>query len=71
MLGFRIDIRDIVNDGINGYLIKIGDIEGTANIIEKIYKDKKLLDDISDNDCERVKKYCLDDVVNHINKILI
>ena len=64
-------IRDLVNDGVNGYLVKVRDIEGTAKSIEKIYGDKKLLDDMSDNAYESIKKYCVDHVVNQLQEILI
>ena len=64
-------IRDLVNDGINGYLVNVGDSEGTAKSIEKIYGDKKLLDVMSENTYESIKKYCVDDVVNQLQEILI
>lgn len=64
-------IRDLVNDGVNGYLVKIGDSEGTAKSIERIYGDKKLLDVMSDNAYESIRKYCVDDVVSQLQEILI
>lgn len=63
-------IRDLVQDGVNGYLVKVGDREGTANSIEKIYGDKKLLDDMSDNAYESIHIYSIDKVVSNIQEIL-
>lgn len=62
-------IRDLVNDGVNGYLVKVGDREGTAKSIERIYRDKMLLDDMSDNAYESIRKYCIDDVVSQLQEI--
>lgn len=62
-------IRDLVQDGFNGYLVKVGDIEETANSIKKIYKDKQLLDDMSNNAYESILIYSVDKIVNQLQKI--
>ena len=62
-------IKDLINDGVNGYLVRLKDSEGTARSIEKIYGDKKLLSDMSDNAYDSVGKYCVDDVVSQLQEI--
>lgn len=62
-------IRDLVQDGVNGYLVKVGDIKGTADSIEKIYIDKNLLDNMSSNAYESIQIYSVDKVVNQLQVI--
>ena len=62
-------IRDLIQDGVNGYLVKIGDSKGTADSIEKIYMNKKLLDDMSNNAYKSIQIYSVDKVVNQLQVI--
>lgn len=62
-------IRDLVQDDINGYLVKIGDSEGTADSIKKIYTNKRLLGDMSNNAYESIQIYSVDKVVNQLQVI--
>ena len=59
-------IRDLIKDGMNGYLVKVGDSEDTANKIEKIYKDSKLLSDMSSNAYEMIQDYGIDVVLDDL-----
>ena len=62
-------IRDLIQDGVNGYLVQVGDSESTADSIEKIYMNKKLLDDMSNNAYESIQIYCVDKVVDQLQVI--
>ena len=62
-------IRDLVQNGVNGYLVKVGDSEGTAENIEKIYKNKELLDNMSNNAYKSIQIYSADKVVNQLQEI--
>ena len=62
-------IRDLVQDGVNGYLVQVGDSEGTADSIKKIYMNKQLLDDMSNNAYESIQIYSVDEVVNQLQVI--
>ena len=42
-------IRDLVIDGCNGFLVKVGDSEDTANKIELLKSDKDMLVEFSEN----------------------
>ena len=62
-------IRDLIQHGVNGYLVKVGDSEGTAENIEKIYKNKELLDNMSNNAYKSIQIYSVDKVVNQLQEI--
>ncbi len=60
-------IRDLIKDGINGYLVEVGNSEDTANKIEKVYRDNTLLNDLSNNAYKMIQDYSigvmLDDLI--------
>ena len=56
-------IRDLVVDGCNGFLVKVGDYEDTANKIEVLKNDRYKLEEFSDNAYEFIHDYSID-VVN-------
>ena len=62
-------IRDLVMDSINGYLVNVEDSEDTANKIKKIYENKYLLKNISENANELIQDYSINKVINQLEKI--
>lgn len=56
-------IRDLVIDGYNGFLVKVEDSEDTADKIELLKNDRKMLDKFSENAYKFVHDYSID-VVN-------
>lgn len=62
-------IRDLVQDGINGYLVKTKDIKATAKSINNIYKNKQLLENMSSNAYKSIQLYTLDNVINDLQEI--
>jgi glycosyltransferase involved in cell wall biosynthesis len=43
------DTRDLIEDGINGYLVEVGDIRGAVRAIEGLLTDEKLWKGMSTN----------------------
>ena len=43
------DIRELVKDGKNGYLVPVGDIDRAANAVEKLLSNERLLLSMSEN----------------------
>lgn len=62
-------IRDLIKDGVNGFLVALNDYERTAEKIELLYKNKKLLNDMSSNAYEIVKEYDLQKVLEQIESV--
>ncbi len=56
-------IRDLVIDGYNGFLVKVGDYEDTARKIEVLKNDRYKLDEFSENAYEFINDYSIE-VVN-------
>ncbi len=50
-------IRDLVVDGCNGFLVKVGDYEDTARKIEVLKNDRYKLEEFSENAYEFIKDY--------------
>lgn len=61
--------RELVNDGMNGYIVKIGDAEGMAEKIINIYTDFRIREQVINNAKEGVEKYLLKNVLNEMKRI--
>ena len=59
-------IRDLVKHDINGYIVEVSDSEDTADKIEKIYRDEKILKDMSFKANEIIKDYSVDKIINQL-----
>lgn len=62
-------IRDLIEHNVNGYLVSIGDIQDTANKIEKLYRNKSLLKNMSIKSNEIIKDYSVDNIVSQLEEI--
>lgn len=63
-------IPEIVEEGINGFLIKPGDVVGLAYSIERLIKDKELRERMKENNKEKIKqKYSIQRQVNMFTKL--
>ena len=60
-------IRDLVVDGCNGFLVKVGDYEATANKIELLKNDKNMLEQFSENAYNFIQDYDIDKVVERLS----
>lgn len=61
--------RDLVKNGINGYVVDIDDIEGFANSIYKIYSDDTLYRKFSEASLNLIKRYSLENVSKDMEEI--
>ena len=55
--------RDLVEDGVNGYLVKLGDVEGLANSIIKLVEDDDLRKEMGKKGQEIIEAYSLENVL--------
>lgn len=62
-------IRDLVIDGCNGFLVKVGDSEDTARKIELLKNNNDMLVEFSENAYEFIRDYNIDNVVKHLEHI--
>ncbi len=51
-----------IENGVNGYLVEYGDIEGLKRNILKILDNKELAEDISENNLEKAKNFTWDNI---------
>ncbi len=63
--------RDLVNNGENGYVIGVNDIEGFVKSIEKLHKDNKLRHKLGRRGLELVQKYSLESVLKEMKSIYV
>ena len=62
-------IRDLISDGENGFLVDVGDIDGTVSAIELLYKDKKKLNLMSEKSYIAIKDYSIENVLGKLLNI--
>ena len=62
-------IRDLIQDGVNGYLVEIGNSNDTADKIEYIYKNRIEMKNMEKNSREIVSQYEIGKVLDEIKKI--
>ena len=70
-VSFNIDVgpKEIIQNGINGYLIDNRDVKDMALCIENLLIDENEWNKISKNSIESVKKYYSESVVNEWQKL--
>ena len=70
-VSFNIDVgpKEIIQNGINGYLIDNRDVNNMASCIENLLIDENEWNKISNNSIESVKKYYSKNVVNEWQKL--
>ena len=70
-VSFNIDVgpKEIIQNGINGYLIDNRDVNEMASCIENLLIDENKWNKISKNSIESVKKYYSESVVNEWQKL--
>lgn len=62
-------IRDLIKDEVNGFLVKVGDVEDTTNKLEKLYISKKLIYDMGNNAFNIIQDYSLENVIEILNEV--
>lgn len=61
--------RDLVEDGVNGYLVKVGDVYETAMAFMKLIKDKNMRVKIGENNKEKAKNYDLSKILMQMERV--
>lgn len=60
---------DLINDGINGFLFDLDNPSDAADKIKRLFEDKNLYHQMSDNAKESAKKYDINNVIHQYDKI--
>ena len=66
------DVRgnnDVVENGVNGYLVKLNDYETMAKRICELIENKKLFNEFSKNCLSTVEKYGVETVIERMTEI--
>lgn len=61
--------RDLVRDGVNGYLIPVNDIEATAKVIVKLVENKNLRLRMGEEGRKIIQDYAIEKVLNEMDEI--
>ncbi|MGM0883310.1 MAG: glycosyltransferase family 4 protein [Bacillota bacterium] len=61
--------RDLVEDGINGYVVEVDDRNGFAAAVEKLFLEEELRKIFSISSIKQIQKYSVDDISNEMVKI--
>lgn len=62
-------IRDLVQDGQNGFLVDVGDYNSTSSKIKILYDDRERLNLMSNNSCLTIKSYSIEKILDKLLKI--
>ncbi len=62
-------VRDLIKNGINGYVVKKNDKDEFIKRILELYNDKKLSRNISKNNLKDIKKYDIENILVEMRKI--
>lgn len=63
--------NDIIENGVNGFLVDVGDIDAMVNRIELLYKDDALRKRICANACKRVQEFSWEKSVEKLEGYLL
>ena len=61
--------RDLVEDGVNGYVVKVGDVTGTAEAFMKLIKNENERIQMGKANREKAKMYDLKNILVQMEKI--
>lgn len=61
--------RDLIKDGVNGYLVPLNNSKDFAEKINTLYENKKLREEFRENNEKYIEKYKLDNVLELMKKI--
>ena len=61
--------KDLIKDGINGYLVDVNDIEDTISKIEYMYKNKKEIVQFGEKSKLLIHEYSIENVMKEIDSI--
>ncbi|MFQ7522818.1 MAG: glycosyltransferase family 4 protein [Terrisporobacter sp.] len=62
-------IRDLIEDGKNGYLVEVGDYMQTYYALNTLLNNEELVKKMSQNELDKVKKYSVNSVVEELSEV--
>ena len=62
-------IRDLIEDGKNGYLVEVGDSERTSQAIDTLISDKELLMEMSRYSYEKSDDYSVESIISELGQV--
>ncbi|MDK3224182.1 glycosyltransferase, partial [Clostridium perfringens] len=62
-------IRDLIKNDVNGYLVRVNDIQDTSNKIERLYINKNEVKRMSLKSMEYIKEYSINKVIDSLKKV--
>ena len=63
-------IRDLIDEGENGYLVEVGDYMQTYYALNTLMSDGELLEGMNECSFDRVKKYSAESVVGELLEVI-
>ena len=61
--------RELVEDGKNGYIVEINDVNALVEKIKNIYLDSRIREQVTNNARENIDKYLIENVLKEMKKI--
>lgn len=62
-------IRDLIEEGVNGYLVEVGDFMQTYYALNTLMNEENLLEKMSESALDRVKDYSIDNVTGQLIEV--
>lgn len=62
-------VRDLIEDGINGKIVPLGDYIKTAETIEYFYNNRELLKAMGEESYKKIQKFTMDEIINQILRL--
>ena len=62
--------NELIKDGVNGYLVDLGDYKTLAKYIDLLIKDKELKNKLEDNALKMIQPYVLNKVLIEFEQVL-
>lgn len=62
-------IRDLIEDGKNGFLVDVGDVDATASAVEYFLEDASRLEDMGKSASDMIRKYSLEVIMDQMMKV--
>ncbi|EQB88400.1 glycosyltransferase involved in cell wall biosynthesis [Clostridium punense] len=62
-------IRDLIEDGVNGKIVPLGDPVKTAEAIEYLYNNKQMLKAMGEESYNKIQKFTMDEILEEILRL--
>lgn len=62
-------IRDLVSDGENGFLVDVGDVDGTVSAIDKMIEDRDLVVKMAEKSFDLIQRYSIENIMDEMKNV--